>query len=83
MQPAINSVIKTTESVKQYGFLQTELERAKMNLLNQLQSAYMDADKTESSRFVEGYIDNFLEGTPITGIANRYKFLQQTFCHPV
>ncbi len=77
VQPAIDSVIKTTETVKQYGFLQAELERAKINMLNQVQSAYMDVDKTESSRFVDGYVNNFLEGTPITGVANRYKFLQQ------
>ncbi|MFT4153152.1 M16 family metallopeptidase [Parafilimonas sp.] len=76
-QPAIDSLIKTTESVKQYGFLQSELDRAKMSLLNQTQSAYKDADKTESSRFVSGYVENFLEGTPITGITNRYRFLQQ------
>lgn len=76
-QPAIDSVIKTTQSVKQYGFLQTELDRAKVSLLNQTESAYRDADKTESNRFVDGYVNNFLEGTPITGIANRYKFLQQ------
>ena len=77
VQAAIDSVTKTTESVKQYGFLQSELDRAKMNLLNQTESAYKDADKTESSRFVDGYVNNFLEGSPITGIANRYKFLQQ------
>lgn len=77
IQAAIDSVIKTTESVKKYGFLQSELDRAKMSLLNQTESAYKDADKTESSRFVDGYVNNFLEGTPITGIANRYKFLQQ------
>ena len=76
-QPAIDSVIKTTQSVKQYGFLQTELDRAKISLLNQTESAYRDADKTESNRFVDGYANNFLEGTPIPGIANRYKFLQQ------
>ncbi|HEX5152504.1 MAG TPA: insulinase family protein [Parafilimonas sp.] len=76
-QPAIDSLIKTTQSVKHYGFLQSELDRAKIALLNQTKSAYMDVDKTESSRFVDGYVNNFLEGTPITGIANRYKFLQQ------
>ena len=77
VQPAIDSLIKTTESVKQYGFLQSELDRARISLLNQTESAYKDADKTESSRFVQGYINNFLTGSPITGIANRYKFLLQ------
>jgi zinc protease len=80
VQPAIDSLTKTVQSVKQYGFLQSELDRAKIALLNQTQSAYMDADKTESSRFVDGYVNNFLEGTPITGIANRYSFYSRC-CH--
>jgi zinc protease len=77
VQPAIDSVIKTAQSVKQYGFLQAELDRAKSDLLTQTESVYKDVGKTESSRYVGGYVDNFLEGNPITGIANRYKFLQQ------
>jgi zinc protease len=74
---AVDALITTTESVRKFGFLQSELDRAKSNLLNQTERAFKDKDKTESDRFVDGYLNNFLSGTPITGIDNRYKFIQQ------
>jgi zinc protease len=45
VQPAIDSLTKTVQGVKQYGFLQSELDRAKIALLNQTQSAYMEQIK--------------------------------------
>jgi zinc protease len=77
VKDAVDALITTTESVKKFGFLQSELERAKSNVLNETENAFKDKDKTESSRYVQGYINNFLEGSPITGIANRYEFIKQ------
>ena len=74
---AVDALITTTESVRKFGFLQSELDRAKSSLLNQTERAFKDKDKTESDRFVQGYINNFLSGDPVTGIDNRYKFIQQ------
>lgn len=74
---AINALVGTTESVRKYGFLATELERAKSSLLNETENAYKNRDKTESSELVQGYINHFLSGSPVTGIANRYHFMQQ------
>ncbi len=42
---AIDALVSTTESVKKYGFLTTELERAKSTLLNQTESAFKNKDK--------------------------------------
>ena len=74
---AIDSLTATTESVRKYGFLQTELDRAKSNLMNQMQQLYDNRDKTESSQFVQQYINNFTENTPSPGIENRYQFIKQ------
>jgi len=74
---AIDALVTTTESVKKFGFLPTELERAKSNLLNQTENAFKDKDKTESGRLVQEYINNYLEASPITGIANRYEFIKR------
>ena len=74
---AVDALISTTESVKKFGFLQSELDRAKSNVMNETENAFKDKDKTESSHFVQGYINNYLEGSPITGIANRYEFIKQ------
>ena len=77
VKDAIDALVTTTESVRKFGFLQSELDRAKSNLLNQSQTAFENKDKTESSNFVQGYINNYLEHSPLTGIANRYEFIKQ------
>lgn len=74
---AVDALVSTTESVKKFGFLQTELDRAKSNLLNDAEKAFKDKDKTESARLVQEYITNYLSGTPIPGVANRYEFMKQ------
>jgi zinc protease len=76
-QAAIDALVTTTESVKKYGFLATELERAKSSLLNETESAWKNKDKTESSRLVQEYINHFLSASPAPGIDNRYAFIQQ------
>lgn len=74
---AIDALINTNESVKKFGFLQSELDRAKINLANSTEKAYADRDKTESGQLVDGYVQSFLEHTPIIGISNRYQFVKQ------
>lgn len=78
VKTAIDALVNTTEAVKKYGFLKSELERGKNNLLNQTEKAFNDKDKTESAILVQGYINNYLTGSPIIGIANRYAFIKQT-----
>ena len=75
-QPAIRAVESVTESVKKFGFLPAELERAKVNVLNGAERANKDKDKTQSERFVDAYVSNFLSGDPIVGIENRYEYLK-------
>ena len=75
---AIDSLLVTTESVRKFGFLSSELERAKSSLLNQVQTEYDDRNKMESGRLVQEYINNFLTTTPIVGSAARYDFIKQT-----
>lgn len=77
VKEGIDALISTTESVKKFGFLPSELERAKKNYLKSLEQVYNNKDKTESSNYVTNLINNFLSGDPIPGITNRYKFALQ------
>ncbi|MEJ7611874.1 MAG: insulinase family protein [Ferruginibacter sp.] len=74
---AMEALVATTESVRQFGFLTTELERGKTTLLTQSEKAFNDKDKTVSATLVQEYINNYLTGAPMPGIANRYAFLKQ------
>ncbi|MEO8413418.1 MAG: insulinase family protein [Ginsengibacter sp.] len=77
VKDAIDSLLVTTESVQKFGFLTSELERAKSSLLNEVRTEYDDRNKTESGRIVQEYINNFLQASPLIGIVNRYDFIKQ------
>jgi zinc protease len=74
---AIDALIQETERARKFGFLQSELDRAKADLLNQSEQAFNEKDKMESSRLVGGYVNHFLQNSPIPGVENRYKFMKQ------
>ncbi len=76
-EEAVNALLAETERARKYGFLPTELERVKANLLNQAETAFHEKDKSESSAIVQRYISNYLEGAAIPGAENRYKFFKQ------
>ena len=77
VQDAVDVLISETNRARQFGFLQTELDRAKASLLNNAEKAYNEKDKSESGQIVWQYVTNFLQGSPIPGVEHRYKFLQQ------
>ena len=62
-------MLAESERVRQHGFLQSELDRARTNLLRGYERAFDERDKTASDHFVEEYIGNFLSGESYPGIA--------------
>jgi zinc protease len=76
-EEAINALLAESERARKFGFLQTELDRVKSELLNSAEKAFHEKDKSQSGVIVQGYIDNFLEGSPVPGPEARFKFLQQ------
>ena len=77
MQDAIDALIEETNRARQFGVLQTELDRAKASLMNAAEKSFKEKDKSESGAIVQQYVSNFLQGNPIPGVEHRYKFLQQ------
>jgi len=74
LQVAVKAVVAETERARKFGFTTTELERAKQNILEQLQNTYKERDKTPSSSYVEEYEENFTKGEAIPGIDYEYNF---------
>lgn len=73
----IEALMKEDYRVLQYGFLQTELDRAKISLMERLELASNEVDKTESSRFASEYIDNYLHHDPIPGAKREYNLAKK------
>lgn len=66
---ALNVLMREIERVKQFGFTDAELDRAKKRFLASIEQAYNNSSKTESANYVQEYINNFLTQEPIPGIA--------------
>lgn len=69
---SIEALMKEDYRVLQYGFLQTELDRAKTALMERLERASNEVSKTESSTFASQYINNYLYHDPIPGAKREY-----------
>mgnify|MGYP001563381630 CR=1 FL=1 len=74
---AIDALIEETSRARQFGFLQSELDRAKASMLNNADKAVKEKDKSESGMIVSQYVNNFLNGTPVPGVQHRYNFLKE------
>lgn len=74
---AIDALIAESERARQFGFLKTELERAKAEMLNQAEEAYNEKDKMQSMMIVGNYVNHFLNGSAMPGVENRYKYIKQ------
>ena len=65
---ALKVLVTENERVKKFGFTESELKRAKTDMLAQLESSFKDKDKQESDDLVWSCQSNFLEDAPIAGI---------------
>ncbi len=77
VERGLEALLIEARRVDQFGFLATELDRAKTNLLRGYERANAERDKTESVDYAEEYIRNFLEAEVIPGIEFEYAVTQR------
>lgn len=72
----LEALMTENERVKKYGFTTGELERAKKQVLAQIEKIYNERDKQKSGFFASLLQDNFLTGEPVPGIEWEYNFVK-------
>jgi len=80
-QKGLEAILQENQRVLQHGFLESEMDRAKLTLLKGAERGVKEADKTESRALVMRYIYNFLKDNPIPSAQQRldlYKDLLPT-----
>ena len=77
LEKAAEILLQENERVKQNGFTQTELERAKASLLSNMEESYNERDKTKSGELIGELIRNFLVEEPIPGIEKEYEMYKR------
>ncbi|MEL1243587.1 insulinase family protein [Flavobacterium sp. DGU11] len=65
---ALKVLLDESRRVQKYGFSESELERAKTDILARLERGYNERDKTMSAAYVGQYQSNFLTKSPAPGI---------------
>jgi zinc protease len=63
------ALLTEAERVARHGFTETELDRAKRELIRGLEQAYAEREKTNSAAYSAEYVRHFLSDEPIPGIA--------------
>ncbi|HVS59841.1 MAG TPA: insulinase family protein [Gemmatimonadaceae bacterium] len=65
----LNALLTEGERVRRFGFLQSELDRAKKDFQRGIEQAYAEREKTNSNVYAESYVSSFLQSEPSTSIA--------------
>jgi len=77
MQKCLKALLTENERVKQFGFMQTELDRAKAEYQRNVEKQYTERDKQESENYVWQYYSHFLTNEPTPGIEYDLEFVKQ------
>jgi zinc protease len=71
--PALHALVEEITRVQQQGFLESEFDRAKRELLRRIERAYIERDNAESESYMQEYTRHFLEDEAIPGIEYEYE----------
>ncbi len=71
-EKALETLLTEAKKAKELGFTQSELERAKKELMQSIEEAYNNRHTTESSNYTWEYISHYLEGEPIPSVQWEY-----------
>ena len=75
------ALLLETEKLKRFGFTNSEVERAKTDLLKSLENAYNDRDNQKNRDLVREYVRHFLDQEVIPGIEWEYQTSQTLMPH--
>ncbi|PJJ80304.1 M16 family metallopeptidase [Mucilaginibacter auburnensis] len=74
VERATKTLAEEIERIRKFGFVATELERAKQNGLAQIAYEYEQRDRILPGNIATDYQRNFLSGNAVTGTSFKYNF---------
>ncbi len=73
---ALNEQMLFAEKIRRYGFTSAELERAKTQMLSDIETQYNGRTTRKNRSYAQECINHFEDGTPMPGIEWEYQTLQ-------
>jgi zinc protease len=77
VERGLEALLVEARRVDQFGFLQSELDRAKQDMLRSYERAYAERDKTQSGSFADEYVRVYLQDEATPGIEWEYSQVQR------
>jgi len=78
IETGLKEVLLENERVKKFGFTETELERQKTAVLNNMEKAYNERNNTKSINYANEYMRNFLiTKEPFPGMEKEYEYYKE------
>jgi zinc protease len=74
---ALTALVTENNRMAQFGFTNSEYERAKADFLKQIESQYNERNNTNNDQYVNECLENFLSNEPMMGIETEYALYQQ------
>ncbi|MDR2135798.1 MAG: insulinase family protein [Treponema sp.] len=71
-EESLRELVRVKESMRRFGFTETEIRIAKASLLSELEQAVSEKDRQPSDGYVSGLTDYFLDGEPLPDIEWEY-----------
>ncbi|HEX2920968.1 MAG TPA: insulinase family protein [Bacteroidales bacterium] len=76
-EKALEGIFTEAERVRKHGFTEGELKRAKATMLTSYETRFKQKDKISNESYIDGIVQYFLNGEPLTSIDFDYEFLKQ------
>ncbi len=70
-------LLKTVKQMTDHGFLQSELERQKEDLLSTYTKMAKEENKTQTNSLADEYTNHYLENEPCPGIRQEWKYAKE------
>ena len=77
IEKGLDALITELKRVKEFGFLESELERNKQTILRRYEQSFQERDKTESRRYASELVRHFLSGEAVGGIEYEYELTKE------
>src|SRR5690606_2770404 len=73
---ALTAILEENIRLEKFGFTETELERAKNEVLKNYKNSYDERNKRENASYASEFIRNFLDDEGAPGIAYEYELVK-------
>ena len=73
----LETILTEAERVGLHGFIESELERVKTNVLRSMERSFTEREKTSSRSYVSSYLSHFTNGSQIADIGYRFELYKR------